>query len=154
MADSVTKVSIVSPATLGQEELLDLYGAVGWSAYTREPEVLKRSIAGSHRIADARRDGKLVGLARTISDGATIVYLQDILVAPSAHRNGIGKKLLTILFDSYAGIRQQVLLTDTDPGQRAFYESLGFTEVHESEPSLRAYVRLTSAPLLTTGSDV
>jgi hypothetical protein len=39
-------------------------------------------------------------------------------------------------------VRQKVLLTDDDPGQRAFYESLGFAETHDFDGgSLRAFVR-------------
>ncbi|MCU1439482.1 MAG: family N-acetyltransferase [Rhodoglobus sp.] len=35
-------------------------------------------------------------------------------------------------------VRQKVLLTDDEPGQKAFYESLGYQQV--SDP-LRAFVR-------------
>ena len=39
-------------------------------------------------------------------------------------------------------MRQRVLLTDTDEAQHAFYVSLGFTETHDYEPGLRAFVQL------------
>ncbi len=39
-------------------------------------------------------------------------------------------------------MRQKVLLTDDEPGPRAFYESLGYTEVHEyADGTLQAFVR-------------
>ena len=125
------------------DEALELYSAVGWSAYTDDPESLTGSIAGSHRFFCARGAGNnLVGLARTISDGHTIVYLQDILVHPEHHRSGIGRELMDAVLAAYEGIRQFVLLTDDEPGQRAFYESCGLTEVHDVRPhSLRAFVR-------------
>lgn len=134
-------VEIVEPTVLQLVELLGLYESVGWTSYTRDPELLWRSVSGSHRVATARRNGRLVGLARTISDGATIVYLQDVLVAPTEQRGGTGRRLLETLFESYGDIRQRVLLTDTEERQRAFYERLGFTEVHDHEPGLRAFVR-------------
>ncbi|MFD0560110.1 ribosomal protein S18 acetylase RimI-like enzyme [Stackebrandtia endophytica] len=137
----MVEIEIVEPTGLPLNELLGLYESVGWTTYTRAPELLRRSVSGSHRVATARRDGHLVGLARTISDGATIVYLQDVLIAPTEQRGGLGRRLLTILFDSYGDIRQRVLLTDTEEGQRAFYERLGFTETHDHEPALRAFVR-------------
>jgi hypothetical protein len=38
-----------------------------------------------------------------------------------------------------------VLITDDEPGQRAFYESIGFVEAHDFEPaSLRAFVQITN----------
>lgn len=128
----------------GTDELVALYDAVGWSAYTRDPEALTASIAGSHSVLTARdAAGRLLGLVRTVSDGVTIVYVQDLLVVPTAHRSGIGSGLLDAVLDRSAGVRQTVLLTDTEPGQRAFYESRGFVEVHDVEPQpLRSFVLL------------
>ncbi|MFE6306424.1 GNAT family N-acetyltransferase [Nocardiopsis sp. NPDC057823] len=126
---------------LARDEVLELYGSVGWDAYTRDPEGLVRALAGSHRVVAARRDGRLVGLARSVSDGATVVYLQDVLVAPGEQRGGLGRRLLEELFAGYPGVRQRVLLTDDEDRQRAFYEALGFTEAHDHSPPLRAFVR-------------
>lgn len=123
------------------EDALDLYDAVGWSAYTDAPETLERALAGSTRVVTARRDGMLLGLARVISDGATIAYLQDVLVRPDAHRTGIGRRLVEEVFASLDPVRQHVLLTDAEPGQRGFYEALGFTEAHDHQAGLRSFVR-------------
>ncbi|MGO2995411.1 MAG: GNAT family N-acetyltransferase [Brachybacterium alimentarium] len=136
-----TEGTVVGPEVPALQETLDLYGAVGWGAYTDEPATLMRALAGSARVVTARRDGRLLGLARVIGDGATIVYLQDVLVHPDARRSGVGRRLVDAAFAPFADVRQQVLLTDAEPGQRAFYESLGFTEVHDHEPELRSFVR-------------
>ena len=124
-------------------ELTELYDAVGWTAYTREPDRLAAAVAGSAAVATARDSGRLVGLARVVGDGHTIAYLQDILVAPSHRRRGIGGELLRLVLSPFAHVRQQVLLTDDEPGQRAFYESMGFSAAHELEHPLRAFVRFS-----------
>lgn len=145
----MTIVAVTDAEDIGDEELLGLYAAVGWTAYTRDPPTLRRALRGAHRVLTARgEDGTLVGLARSVSDGATIAYLQDVLVHPAHQRRGLGRALVGALFDTYRDVRQHVLLTDTDPGQRAFYESLGFTETHDTAPAVRAFVRLAtpSAP--------
>lgn len=123
-------------------DALDVYDAVGWSAYTQDPTLLERALAGSLRVVAARRDGELLGLARVVGDGAVIAYLQDVLVRPDAQGEGIGRRLVEEALAPFAAVRQQVLLTDAEPGQRAFYEALGFTEVRDHPAELRAFVRL------------
>jgi GNAT superfamily N-acetyltransferase len=132
---------VVAPtAEVPLAELVELYAAVGWTAYT--PESLGKAIAGSSFVVTARLGGRLVGLARAISDDATICYLQDVLVHPDAQRRGIGRALVRAVLDRYAATRQKVLLTDDEPGQRAFYESLGYAEIRDFGPgTLRSFVR-------------
>ena len=142
---AVTDLVISDDRLPDRQELLDLYDAVGWSAYTRVPDLLEQALAGSTTVVSARRDGRLVGLARALSDDATICYVQDILVDPAEQRGGVGRRLVQHVLDRHADVRQRVLVTDAEPGQRAFYESLGFTELHEvgaedGEPGLRGFI--------------
>lgn len=112
-----------------REQLLALYDAVGWSAYTDQPEVLFQALQNSVFAAFAYAENQqLIGLVRTISDNATICYVQDILVQPSAQRTGVGRALFTAVQEKYQHVRQFVLITDDEPEQRAFYESMGLTE--------------------------
>jgi GNAT superfamily N-acetyltransferase len=124
------------------DELVALYEAVGWSAYTKTPDVLRKAITGSSFVVLARRDPRLVGLARAVSDAATICYLQDVLVRPDEQRKGIGRTLVQAILDHYPTVRKKILLTDDEPGQQTFSEGLGFTQTRDHPPgTLRAYVR-------------
>lgn len=136
-------VVIVDGGELDIGEVISLYDAVGWSVYTRTPELLETALANSSVVAIARDDRhSLVGLARALSDDASIFYLQDILVRPEHHRSGVGRQLLGACLEHFAHVRQKVLLTDDDEGQRAFYESFGFTRTIDFEDApLNAYVR-------------
>jgi GNAT superfamily N-acetyltransferase len=139
----MTVVALEAPSSVGREEALALYEAVGWSAYTKDAERLSRALAGSSLLATARDDGgRLVGLARVVTDGASILYLQDVLVDPASQRTGLGRRLVGALLDAFPDVRQKVLLTDDEPGQKAFYESLGFGDTREVHDGvLRAFVR-------------
>lgn len=123
-------------------ELVDLYRSVGWTAYTDDAERLVDAVNASYCVLAARSEsGGLVGLARTVSDGLTVAYLQDILVAPEHQRRGIGGALLDEILARTDGIRQLVLLTDAEESQRAFYESRGLVEAHDFAPNqLRSFV--------------
>lgn len=125
------------------DEVVSLYASVGWTAYTDHPGTLAAAVAGSTHVVTARSDGRLVGLARVVSDGASICYLQDVLVHPDLRRSGVGRRLVQAVLAPYEHVRQKVLLTDDEPGQRAFYESLGYRETRDhGDGSLRAFVRL------------
>jgi len=136
------EVSVEASPVLDPAEVMALYDAVGWTAYTEDTSTLLAALAGSSLVLAARRDGQLVGLARVISDGASVCYVQDLLVHPDAQRTGVGRTLMLAVLERYAGLRQKVLLTDDKPGQRAFYETVGFRETRDhGAGSLRAFVR-------------
>lgn len=121
--------TLSTSSAISDAEILSLYDSVGWKAYTNSPDLLFQAIKSSSFVVSAwDEDGKLTGLARTISDDATICYLQDILVHPDFQRTGIGHALFEQVKARYHHVRQTVLITDDDPRQRAFYESMGLTE--------------------------
>lgn len=127
-------------------DLVGLYASVGWSAYASDPNSLVRAVKQSSSVVSARdSSGGLVGLARAISDDVSICYLQDILVSSAHQRSGIGRALVERVLERYVHVRQKVLLTDDEPGQRLFYESMGFIEGHDFGPTpLGAFVQIGS----------
>lgn len=147
MSDQATAehVRVAEEPAPPAEEVVDLYDAVGWSAYTADRESLLRGVAGSHLVLTARDDGgRLVGLARTLSDGATACYLQDLLVRPDGQRRGVGRALVVEVLRRYRDVRFVGLTTDAadvaDGGaSQAFYRAVGL--VPHPELGLAAFVR-------------
>jgi GNAT superfamily N-acetyltransferase len=136
------EIEVRTDPALPFEAVLALYAAVGWTAYTSRPDVLRAALRGASFVAGAFDGERLVGLVRAISDDASICYVQDVLVDPAEQRSGIGRALLGAVASRYGHVRQHVLLTDDEPGQRAFYESLGFREIRDfGEGTLRAFVQ-------------
>lgn len=111
-----------------ENEIRSLYDSVGWTAYTRDMPALEKGYRNSLLILAAYEGDQLAGIARAVGDGATIVFIQDILVAPDKQRQGIGTALLKAMLDRYANVRQIELTTDSRPETIAFYKSLGFSE--------------------------
>ena len=63
-----------------EQEILNLYGSVGWTAYTDDSASLKAGFQNSLLTLAAYEGNTLLGVIRTVGDGQTIVYIQDILV--------------------------------------------------------------------------
>ena len=114
-----------------EEEILGLYTAVGWTAYTEDPAALRRGYENSLLVLAAYEDGNLAGIIRAVGDGATVVFIQDILVFPEYQRKGVGSALLRAVLDKYAGVRQVELVTDNTEKTVAFYQSMGFHDLSE-----------------------
>ncbi|MDJ0315619.1 GNAT family N-acetyltransferase [Arthrobacter antibioticus] len=121
--------NVLTSAEVSNHEILSLYDSVGWIAYTNDPDLLFRAISNSSFVVTAHNGtGQLIGLARAISDDSTICYLQDILVRPEFQNTGVGRALIDHVQQRYHHVRQTVLITDDEPKQRAFYQSLGMVE--------------------------
>ncbi|MCH5286465.1 MAG: GNAT family N-acetyltransferase [Christensenellaceae bacterium] len=121
-------------------DLLRLYGSVGWTAYTDDPDRLCRAWQGSLLTLSAWVEKILVGALRAVGDGETILFIQDVLVVPERQRRGIGTMLMREALAVYPHVRQTQLLTDNAPETLAFYRSLGFMPAEEA--GCRALLRL------------
>lgn len=115
--------------TYKEDEIQTLYAAVGWTAYTEDLPALERGFQNSLLVLAAYEDGELIGLIRAVGDGATVVFVQDLLVAPQKQRQGVGTALLKAVLDRYSNVRQLLLITDDTPKTIAFYKSLGFSDL-------------------------
>ena len=114
-----------------EKEILALYESVGWTAYTENPAALRLGFAHSLLTLAAYEGDRLLGLIRTVGDGHTIVFIQDILVHPTAQRKGIGTALVKAVLDRFPLVRQVELTTDNTAKTLAFYRSLVFSPIEE-----------------------
>ena len=114
-----------------EDEILRLYSAVGWKAYTEDREALRQGYAHSLLILAAYERGELLGIIRAVGDGYTIVFIQDILVFPEKQRQGVGSALLRAMLEKYPNVRQIELATDHTEKTMAFYRSMGFRAFSE-----------------------
>lgn len=114
-----------------ESEIIDLYSSVGWTAYTDNPEALKKGFENSLLILAAYENENLMGIIRVVGDGYTIIFIQDILVFPNHQRKGIGTALIQAVLQRYSHVRQIQLATDNTPKTIAFYKSKGFKEISE-----------------------
>lgn len=112
-----------------KDQVMALYEDAGWTAYTDEPDLLMKAIENSLKVWTLWDGEKLIGLARTIGDGATICYLQDILILKAYQGQGFGSDLLKEIMKENQNIRQFVLLTEDSEKTKNFYKKAGLSEV-------------------------
>lgn len=117
-----------------------LYLDAGWTSYTESIATTLKGVRESLRIVTAWDDTALVGMARAVGDGHTILYIQDILVLGAYQRRGIGRALLHRLLLPYKDVRQTVLITDDEADVRAFYKACGFENI--AQYGCAGYIRL------------
>lgn len=88
----------------------------------RSAAALRQAFEQSRHVAFARDDGRVVGMARLLSDGVCNAFLVDVWTASGYRRQGVASKMIRLLLDAVPG--QHVGL-QTDDAQ-ALYASLGF----------------------------
>jgi GNAT superfamily N-acetyltransferase len=95
-----------------------------------DPSRLARMLAQADLVVTARRDGDLVGIARTLTDFAFCAYLSDLAVSRSAQGLRIGRGLIAA---TRAAIGPQVsLLPTAAPGAVTFYDQIGMPRVADA----------------------
>ncbi len=114
-----------------EEEILHLYTSVGWTNYSDHLNMIEQAYKNSLLILGAFEDNKLIGVIRAVGDGASVVFIQDILVLPEYQRQGIGTQLLRTVMEQFSSVYQMVLMTDNTPKTMAFYKSVGFAQANE-----------------------
>ena len=113
------------------EAIVDLYRAGGWwHESPRTRGIIADMIRGSFCFMLARTfEGRIVGMARVISDGVSDAYIQDVVVLPGYRRLGIGRELIRRLTDFCLEREIEWIGLVSEPGTQKFYQNLGFREL-------------------------
>ena len=88
----------------------------------RSVAALRRSFEQSQHVAFARDGGRVVGMARMLSDGVCNAYVVDVWTKSDYRRQGIASTLMRMLADAVPG---QHIGLQTDDAQD-LYRSLGY----------------------------
>ena len=107
-------------------EVLEL-STLGERRPVDEPDRLEVMLQHANLMVCARENGKLVGLARSLTDFVYCTYLSDIAVIESYQKRGIGKEL--IRQTKLASPRAKLILLAA-PAAIAYYPRIGMTQ-HE-----------------------
>ena len=104
-------------------QVIGLLRSVGWDMRASEPASLERALRGTTEFATAWDGDRLVGTARSISDGAQNALIATVVVDPAYQGLGVGERMLRLLIDGRDLVRFHLAAT---PGLEGWYRKLGF----------------------------
>jgi ribosomal protein S18 acetylase RimI-like enzyme len=120
------------------EEIVELYKSAGW--WQESPEArasIPPMIRGSLCFMVARSiDGKIIGMARVISDGYSDAYIQDVVVLKEYRGRGVGRELVRRLTQFCLARKIAWIGLVAEPGTQGLYEDLGFGPLIGYQPML------------------
>ena len=110
-----------------------LYQQHDWLAYLQDDAKLERAFDQSLYTLGAYDGKELIGFIRCVGDGEHIVLVQDLIVAETHLRKGIGRELMHKVYERFADVRMLMLLTVAmDERANAFYQSIGMIKLEQN----------------------
>ncbi len=91
---------------------------------------IQRMIGHADLILTARMDGRLVGIARAITDFSYCCYLSDLAVDSDYQKNGIGKALIHKLQERLG--EEVTLILVSAPTAVDYYPRIGFEKLDKA----------------------
>ncbi|MET8752706.1 GNAT family N-acetyltransferase [Streptomyces sp. NPDC059104] len=119
-------------SALDVEEVIGLYRAS--TLAERRPvddvERFTRMLAGANLVVTARTDeGRLIGIARSVTDGAYATYLSDLAVDAAHQSEGVGRELIRVTGEAAP---QATIILLAAPAAVDYYPRVGFTAHHSA----------------------
>lgn len=137
---------LTHPTDLQIDDILSLYRTAGWwqASGTKESDAshIRDLVRGSHCFLIATlgtaSDGKqsIIGMGRSISDGVSDAYIQDVVVMPSHRGKGIATQMIKRIVDRLQtdGIGWIGLIAERNT--QTLYKPIGFEPMPGSTPML------------------
>ncbi len=115
---------------LDSVEIVRVLDASGITRPTGNLPRIARMFAASNLVISAWKDGRLVGVSRSLTDYSYCCYLSDLAVEKGLQGKGIGKELIK---RTQAVIGEEVsLVLLSAPGAMSYYPTVGFQQAENA----------------------
>ena len=122
----MTEYRFLRHASCGElRDLLALYREAQWVTQDECGAFLPGVLSGSFLFLAAFDSGRIIGMARALSDGVSDAYIQDVAVARSHRKQGIGRELVFRLKAELEKCGIEWIGLVGAPGTEKFYQQLG-----------------------------
>jgi len=127
-----------SPTFEQLRQIIALYRMEGWwTDASDDPDLAARIIAGSHCFMVVTSGCEIIGMGRSISDGASDAYIQDVTVKKPYRSQGIGTRIIVKLVERLHQDGLDWIGLIAEKNSYPFYEQLGFRKMPNSVPMLK-----------------
>jgi uncharacterized protein (DUF952 family)/GNAT superfamily N-acetyltransferase len=124
------------PNAVSIEVATEYLGGESYWAQGRSREIVVTSIENSYVLTLVAPGGEMVGMARIITDWATMYYVSDLFVLPAYRGNGLGKRMVESIVDHPRLRSLKGVLRTKDA--HSLYERYGFeTDTGPNSTSMR-----------------
>ena len=117
---------------LSAEEFIDVLKRSGLAARrpVDEPARIDAMVANANLMVSARDEtGRLIGVARSITDFAYCCYLSDLAVDAACQGLGIGKELMRRIHEAAGGTKDVAMLLLAAPDSMDYYPKAGLARL-------------------------
>ncbi|QQE77086.1 GNAT family N-acetyltransferase [Alicyclobacillus sp. SO9] len=122
---------------LNAAEVADVFRNAGIRRPVDDTQRIQSMIDNSNLIVTARLNGRLVGIARGLTDFAWCCYLSDLAVDKQFQRMGIGKELMRQVREEIGpGVKLLLVAAET---AEEYYPKIGFEKVDRAYGIPRMY---------------
>jgi len=128
---------LVDPRPDQIRQITMLYRMAGWwTDEDDDPDLVTRIIDGSHCFMIVSKGDEIIAMGRAISDKASDVYIQDVMVNSAYQKRGIGSRIIRELITRLHNDGLYWIGLIAERGSHGFYERLGFKMMTDSKPML------------------
>ncbi|MBM7605889.1 N-acetylglutamate synthase-like GNAT family acetyltransferase [Metabacillus crassostreae] len=112
---------------INADELAEVFKLSGIKRPVEDLPRLQKMIEHADIIITAREEGKVIGVARAITDYHYCCYLSDLAISKDYQGKGIGKKLVALLKEELGEKVSLILLASEEAME--YYPKIGFDTI-------------------------
>src|SRR5690242_20357190 len=116
-------ISYVEAADVSARQLAELFRSSGIRRPVDDLSRLEKMLEHANLVIGAYAGGRLVGIARALTDFSYCCYLSDLAVAKDYQRRGIGRELVDLVKRRVGD--QSMLLLLSSPDAMDYYPGIG-----------------------------
>jgi len=124
------KVTYAREEKINPQEVIEVFKSSGIRRPVDQPERISKMLKFANLTICARDNGKLVGIARALTDFSFCCYLSDLAVRKEHQSKGIGKELIHRVQEAIG--KETMLLLLSAPEADSYYPHIGFEKVNNA----------------------